>query len=142
MNNPAATVSQGTLIPAILETAINSDVPGYVRAVVSRDVMGFDGRRVLIPSGSRLIGQYRSGLAAGQSRAFIVWTRLTRPDGVTVSLGSPVTDPLGRAGLGGKVDSHLLKLVHVSFDRPEIAAIFGIEFHLFANQTPKQNLHI
>jgi type IV secretion system protein VirB10 len=69
----------------------------------------FDGRRVLIPSGSRLIGQYRSGLAAGQSRAFIVWTRLTRPDGVTVSLGSPVTDPLGRAGLGGKVDSHFLK---------------------------------
>jgi type IV secretion system protein VirB10 len=38
-----------------------------------------------------------------------VWTRLTRPDGVTVSLGSPVTDPLGRAGLGGKVDSHFLK---------------------------------
>ena len=73
------------------------------------DVMGFDGRRVLIPSGSRLIGQYRSGLAAGQSRAFIVWTRLTRPDGVTVALGSPVTDPLGRAGLTGKVDSHFLK---------------------------------
>ena len=101
--------TQGAIIAGVLETAINSDLPGYVRAIVSRDVMGFDGRRVLIPSGSRLIGQYRSGLAAGQSRAFIVWTRLTRPDGVTVSLGSPVTDPLGRAGLGGKVDSHFLK---------------------------------
>ena len=100
---------QGAIIAGVLETAINSDLPGYVRAVVSRDVMGFDGRRVLIPSGSRLIGQYRSGLAAGQSRAFIVWTRLTRPDGVTVALGSPVTDPLGRAGLTGKVDSHFLK---------------------------------
>jgi len=110
VNNPnAAAVPQGAIIAGVLETAINSDLPGYVRAVVSRDVMGFDGRRVLIPSGSRLIGQYRSGLAAGQSRAFIVWTRLTRPDGVTVSLGSPVTDPLGRAGLGGKVDSHFLK---------------------------------
>ncbi len=107
--NSSYTVPQGAIIAGVLETAINSDLPGYVRAIVSRDVMGFDGRRVLIPSGSRLIGQYRSGLAAGQSRAFIVWTRLTRPDGVTVSLGSPVTDPLGRAGLGGKVDSHFLK---------------------------------
>lgn len=109
ISNSSYTVPQGAIIAGVLETAINSDLPGYVRAVVSRDVMGFDGRRVLIPSGSRLIGQYRSGLAAGQSRAFIVWTRLTRPDGVTVSLGSPVTDPLGRAGLGGKVDSHFLK---------------------------------
>lgn len=107
--NSSYTVPQGAIIAGVLETAINSDLPGYVRAVVSRDVMGFDGRRVLIPSGSRLIGQYRSGLAAGQSRAFIVWTRLTRPDGVTVSLGSPATDPLGRAGLSGKVDSHFLK---------------------------------
>jgi hypothetical protein len=107
--NSSYTVPQGAIIAGVLETAINSDLPGYVRAVVSRDVMGFDGRRVLIPSGSRLIGQYRSGLAAGQSRAFIVWTRLTRPDGVTVSLGSPATDTLGRAGLGGKVDSHFLK---------------------------------
>lgn len=107
--NSSYTVPQGAIIAGVLETAINSDLPGYVRAVVSRDVMGFDGRRVLIPSGSRLIGQYRSGLTAGQSRAFIAWTRLTRPDGVTISLGSPVTDPLGRAGLGGKVDSHFLK---------------------------------
>lgn len=107
--NSGYTVPQGAIIAGVLETAINSDLPGYVRAVVTRDVMGFDGRRVLIPSGSRLIGQYKSGLAAGQSRAFIVWTRLTRPDGVTVSLGSPATDTLGRAGLGGKVDSHFLK---------------------------------
>jgi type IV secretion system protein VirB10 len=107
--NSSYTVPQGAIIAGVLETAINSDLPGYVRAVVSRDVMGFDGRRVLIPSGSRLIGQYKSGLAAGQSRAFIVWTRLTRPDGVTISLGSPATDTLGRAGLGGKVDSHFLK---------------------------------
>ncbi|MGQ4828530.1 TrbI/VirB10 family protein, partial [Enterococcus faecalis] len=79
----------------------NSDLPGFVRAVVSRDVTGFDGNRVLIPAGSRLIGQYRSGLAAGQSRAFVIWTRMIRPDGVSVALGSPVTDTLGRAGLGG-----------------------------------------
>lgn len=102
-------VAQGAIISGVLETAINSDLPGFVRAVVSRDVSSFDGSRVLIPAGSRLIGQYRSGLAAGQSRAFVIWTRLIRPDGVSVSLASPVTDTLGRAGLGGKVDSHFLK---------------------------------
>lgn len=91
----ATTVSQGTLIPAVLETAIDTDIPGYVRAIVSTDVKSFDGRRVLVPRSSRLVGQYKSGLSAGQSRAFVIWTRLTRPDGVSVNLGSPAT---------GKVD--------------------------------------
>jgi type IV secretion system protein VirB10 len=104
-----ATVIEGTLIAGVLETAINSDLPGFTRAIVSDDVRGFDGAEVLIPRGSRLIGQYRSGLAIGESRAFVVWTRLILPDGVAISLASPVTDSLGRAGLGGKVDRHFLQ---------------------------------
>lgn len=104
-----ATVIEGTLIAGVLETAINSDLPGFTRAIVSEDVRSFDGAEVLIPRGSRLIGQYRSGLAIGESRAFVVWTRLILPDGVAISLASPVTDSLGRAGLGGKVDRHFLQ---------------------------------
>ena len=102
-------VPQGTIIAGVLETAINSDLPGQVRAVVSRDVPGFDGTRVLIPRGSRLIGQYSNGVALGQSRAFVIWTRLLRSDGVSVQLGSAGTDELGTAGLGGKVNSHFLR---------------------------------
>lgn len=102
-------VPQGTIITAVLETAINSDLPGLVRAVVSRDVAGFDGTKVLIPRGSRLIGQYSSGVALGQSRAFVIWTRVLRNDGVSVQLASAATDMLGTAGLGGKVDSHFMK---------------------------------
>ena len=102
-------VPQGTIITGVLETAINSDLPGLVRAVVSRDVPGFDGSKILIPRGSRLIGQYSSGVALGQSRAFVIWTRLLRSDGVSVQLGSAATDPLGTAGLGGKVNSHFLR---------------------------------
>lgn len=109
INGTTDIVPQGAIIAGVLETAINSDLPGYVRAVVSRDVAGFDGRKILIPRGSRLIGQYRSGLAAGQSRAFIIWSRLMRPDGVSIQLGSPATDQLGRAGLAGSVNSHFLK---------------------------------
>lgn len=109
MTSTDAIVAQGTIVTAVLETAINSDLPGLVRAVVSRDVRGFDGTRVLIPRGSRLIGQYSNGVALGQSRAFVIWTRLLRSDGVSVQLGSAATDPLGTAGIGGKVNSHFLR---------------------------------
>jgi type IV secretion system protein VirB10 len=109
MADPASTVSQGTLIPAVLETAINSDLPGYVRAVVSQDVRSFDGTRILIPRSSRLIGQYKSGLASGQTRAYVLWSRLIRPDGVSVAIASPGTDEAGQSGLAGQVDNHFFK---------------------------------
>jgi type IV secretion system protein VirB10 len=107
--DPQTTVTQGTMIPAILETAINTDVPGYVRAVVSQDVRSFDGTRVLVPRSSRLIGQYQSGLQAGQRRAYVIWTRLIRPDGVSVALASPATAFDGSGGLPGKVDTHFFQ---------------------------------
>lgn len=103
--NPALTVPQGTVIPAVLETALDSTRPGAARALVQRNVYGFDGTRVLIPRGSRLYGEYEADLGSGQKRAAVRWTRLLRPDGVTVSLDSPASDPLGRAGIKGKVDS-------------------------------------
>lgn len=102
-------IPQGTIITGVLETAINSDLPGLVRAVVSRDVRGFDQSKILIPRGSRLIGQYSNGVALGQSRAFVIWTRILRNDGVSVQLGSAATDALGSAGLSGKVNSHFLR---------------------------------
>jgi type IV secretion system protein VirB10 len=107
--NPTTTITQGTMIPAVLETAINTDVPGYVRAVVSQDVRSFDGTRVLVPRSSRLIGQYQSGLQAGQKRAYVIWTRLIRPDGVSVALASPATGFDGSGGLPGKVDTHFFQ---------------------------------
>lgn len=107
--DPATTISQGTMIPAILETAINTDVPGYVRAVVSQDVRSFDGARVLVPRSSRLVGQYQSGLQAGQRRAYVIWTTLIRPDGVSVNLASPATGFDGTTGLAGEVDSHFFE---------------------------------
>jgi type IV secretion system protein VirB10 len=109
MANPSTTVTQGTLIPAILETAINTDVPGFVRAVVSQDVRSFDGKRVLVPRSSRLVGQYQSGVQQGQRRAYVIWTRLIRPDGVSVNLASPATSYDGTTGLEGDVNSHFFQ---------------------------------
>jgi type IV secretion system protein VirB10 len=77
--------------------------------VVSRDVRSFDGSRVLVPRGSKLIGQYKSAAAVGQTRAFVVWTRIITPTGVSIDVGSPATDRLGRGGLEGEVDSHFFK---------------------------------
>jgi type IV secretion system protein VirB10 len=107
--NRSTTVPQGTLIPAVLETGLDSTRPGLARAIVSKDVHGFDGRRVLIPRGSRLIGEYSSQASAGQKRALVNWLRLIRPDGATIAIGSPASDPLDRGGIKARVNSHFFE---------------------------------
>ena len=102
-------VPQGAIVGAVMETALNSDLPGFARAITSRDVRSFDGSTILIPAGSRVIGQYKSGVAQGASRVFVLWTRLIRPDGVSIELASPAVDDLGRGGIGGKVNRHFLQ---------------------------------
>lgn len=107
--NPSMTVPQGAVIQAVMETALDSTQPGFARAIVSRDVMGFDGSRVLIPKGSRLFGTYQSDVSLGQKRALIQWERLTTPDGAQIDLDSPSADLLGRAGIKGAVNSHFFQ---------------------------------
>lgn len=109
LRNPATTVPQGTVIQAVLETALDSTRPGFVRAIVARDIAGFDGSRVLIPRGSKLFGEYGSDVSLGQKRALVRWRRLTRPDGAIIDVDSPSADPLGRAGIKGKVNSHFFQ---------------------------------
>lgn len=104
----SSTIPQGTIIPAVLETAVNSSGAGLVRALVQRDVSSFDGKHVLLPRGSRLIGEYGSDAGQGQHRLLINWLRLVRPDGVTMAIGSPATDALGAAGVHASVNSHFL----------------------------------
>ena len=107
--NRSTTVLQGTLIQAVLESGLDSTRAGFVRAVVSRDIRGFDNSRVLIPRGSRLIGEYGADNSAGQKRALINWTRLIRPDGVTIAIGSPVADTVGRTGVRAQVNTHFFE---------------------------------
>lgn len=109
LSAPSMTVTQGTVVQAVLESALDSNHPGFARAIVSRDVSSFDGTRVLIPKGSRLFGEYRSDVNRGQNRALIQWHRLTRPDGSIIDVDSPSADPLGRAGVRGKVNSHFFE---------------------------------
>lgn len=92
-------------IPAVLENTINSELPGRAIAVVERPVFGEDQRWVLIPAGSRVIGQYKSMGKYGQSRLDIAWTRIIRPDGVNINIEASGSDVMGRAGIPGDLDS-------------------------------------
>lgn len=111
LKNRSQLIAQGNLIHAVLESAINSDLPGMVRATVSEPIYSENGTQVLITPGSRLIGQYRSGMMTGQSRIFIVWTRLIEPNGLSIMLGSPGVDNLGAAGQAtDSIDYHFWQM--------------------------------
>ena len=135
--NTALIAPQGTVISAVLETGINSDLPGFVRAVVSRDVSGFDGSTVLIPRGSKLIGEYKSAVSQGQSRAFVIWSRLITPDGVSINLGSPATDTLGRGGVAGETNTHF---VH-RFGAAILLSVIGAGLQALANQASSNSVN-
>ena len=105
-------VMAGTIIPASLVTGLNSDLPGQIIAQVTQNVYDTTtGQHLLIPQGSRLIGQYDSVIAFGQSRALVTWRRIIRPDGTSLVLENlPGTDLSGYAGLKDRVDNHTLRL--------------------------------
>jgi type IV secretion system protein VirB10 len=104
-------VMAGTLLPAMLVTGINSDLPGDILAQVTRNVYDSQQRFLLIPRGTKVIGRYDDQVALGQSRVLIVWTRLILPDGRSMSLpGLPTKDLRGASGLRDEVDNHYRRL--------------------------------
>jgi len=102
----------GSVIPAVLLTGINADLPGTIVAQVRNDVFdSVTGRYLLIPRGTRLVGTYDNRIVQGQRRVLVAWTRLLYPDGSSVDLlGMPGTDEAGYAGFGANVDEHLNKV--------------------------------
>lgn len=101
-------VQAGTVIAAALVTGLRSDLPGQIAAQVTSPVYDSpSGRYLLIPQGSRLLGEYDSRVAFGQRRLLLVWTRLILPDGRSIVLErQPGTDEAGHAGLEDGVDNH------------------------------------
>lgn len=107
LQNPNLTITEGTFIDCVLETALDSEEPGITRCVLPRNVYSTNGRVLLLPRGSRLVGEYQSGqLRPGQQRIFVIWTRVETPQGVVINLDSPSTDDLGRSGMAGRIDNH------------------------------------
>lgn len=104
-------IRQGTLLPAILTTGINSDLPGQTQALIRRDVYdSVTGRHLLIPQGSRLIGEYDNRIAWGQRRVLLAWNRLIFPDGRSLDLrGMPGADLAAMAGVRDRVNNHFVR---------------------------------
>ncbi|MFP3023658.1 MAG: TrbI/VirB10 family protein, partial [Wolbachia sp.] len=113
-------VTQGKIIDAVLETAINSDLQGMLRAMVSRDVYAETGDTVLIPKGSRLIGSYSFDSNVARARVNINWNRVILPHGIDIAISSLGTDELGRAGIAGIVDN---KIVSALFSSVALAGV-------------------
>ena len=103
----------GTIIPAVLLTGVNSDLPGQLIAQVRENVFDTEsGQYLLVPQGARLIGLYDHQVAYGQERVLVTWKRVIFPNGSSLSLkdGMPGTDPAGAAGFNDQVNHHLVRV--------------------------------
>ena len=142
MKNRSYVLPQGAFINCIMETALDTSVPGMASCRIPEHVFSMDGRTLLIERGSRAFGEYRGAVANGLARIFLLWTRIETPHGVIVDLNSPATDGLGRAGLAGEVDNHwwqrfgsalLFSLVQDGFDFAMTKANKSSETNYYGN---------
>lgn len=102
--NPDTLLTRGTFIRCVLETRIVSDFPGYTSCVVSEPVYSFNGRRLLLPKGSKVLGTYKKQPVG--NRMIVIWDRIITPTGIDVNMSSPGIDQLGGSGDPGYLDSH------------------------------------
>lgn len=104
--DPSLMITKGAVIPCTVVPAINSTLPGIVTCMQSADVYSADGKVVLLERGTRWIGEQKFGLAQGQKRLGMLWTRGETPNHVLIDVDSGTADNLGRAGIAGQVDTH------------------------------------
>lgn len=106
--NSKYAIFKGTIITAVLDTAINTDLPGNVTAHVTKNVYSsLDGQYLIIPQGSIVFGEYNSTITYGQERVQVVWNTIIRPDGVEIDLGRMNgVDKYGYSGYEGDVSNH------------------------------------
>jgi type IV secretory pathway VirB10-like protein len=129
----------GFVIPAVLLSGVNSEVPGTIIAQVAQDVYdNATGSDLLIPQGARLIGSYYANVQYGQSRLFVVWQRIVYPDGRALDIGAePGTDSAGYAGFKDRVDSHWVRIFGSAVLMSAISA--GISYSQDRNQVNGNN---
>lgn len=104
IQKPDALLVRGTYIRCILETRVISDVPGYTACIVTEPVYSINGRRLLLPRGSKVLGYYKDDPIG--ARMAVVWDRITTPNGIDVNMQSPGVDGLGGAGIPGERNAH------------------------------------
>ncbi|RLA03131.1 MAG: hypothetical protein DRQ47_05705 [Gammaproteobacteria bacterium] len=119
LEHPNYTIVQGEFMHAVLDTAISSEIQGSARATVTRPVYAYGDQSVLIPVGSRLVGQYamsnQGGNGVASTRVFVIWNRVITPNGISLMINSGSADSLGVAGQKADyVDTHFFKMFGTS----------------------------
>lgn len=104
LRHPDTLMQRGTYIRCVLETRIVSDIPGYTSCLVTEPVYSFNGQRLLLPKGSKVLGTYDKGPMG--DRMAVIWDRIITPNGIDVNMASPGIDNLGGAGIPGYYDAH------------------------------------
>jgi len=103
--NPDTLLLRGTYIRCVMETRIITDVPGFTSCVVTEPIYSVNGRRLLLPKGSKVSGRYQN-TNTDSKRVAVLWDRITTPTGLDVNMASPGVDNLGGAGIPGQYDAH------------------------------------
>ncbi|GAB3383575.1 TrbI/VirB10 family protein [Lysobacter fragariae] len=103
--NPDTLLVRGTYIRCVMETRIVTDISGFTSCVVTEPVYSINGRRLLLPKGSKASGRYQGSTVNGP-RVAVVWDRITTPNGIDINMASPGVDNLGGAGHPGQYDAH------------------------------------
>lgn len=110
------TIRAGRLIPALLTTAISSDLQGIVTAQIEQDIYASMGQAVLIPRGSKAIGFYRNDNKTGQNRLEILWREIITPQGINILLTNAIaSDNMGMSGAVGSVNNKYLERYGVGY---------------------------
>lgn len=104
LTSPDTLMQRGTYIRCVMETRIISDVAGYSSCLVTEPVYSFNGRRLLLPKGSKVLGSYEKNPVG--NRVAVIWDRIITPTGIDVNMASPGIDNLGGAGLPGDYNAH------------------------------------
>ncbi|WP_051639614.1 TrbI/VirB10 family protein [Succinivibrio dextrinosolvens] len=134
---------QGTVIPAILSTGINSELPGQITAMVTRDIKdSIKGKFLLIPRGSKLLGQYGATAAFGSQRLFLGFNRIIFPNGHSINIGSmPGQSSDGFAGFDADVDNHLFRIISNCFFLSSITTAASSVQQSYRNSAGVQSLY-
>lgn len=104
--DPTYRLSAGTVIPCVLDTAIDTTVMGFAECHLDRDVYSDSGGMIVFEAGTRVFGEYSASLKPGQERIGVIWSRALTPRSVKVRFDSPASDPVGRAGMDGAVETY------------------------------------
>lgn len=133
-------LAKGTMLDCVLNTAINSSLPGMVSCTLTRNVYSDNGKVLLLERGSLITGEFGGRLKTGQTRIYVLWNRVKTPKGVVVNLDSPGTDALGRSGVDGEVDRHWGERIGNAFLLSLIQDAIGYAATRGSNQNGSQQM--